>query len=51
MSLDDIDFDEIEKQITDPLVRMVIALQRQALDESRRQNETLQDGYYPSVSW
>ena len=41
MTLADIDFEALEKQIDDPLIRVVIGLLRQANEESRKQNETL----------
>jgi len=41
MTLADIDFEALEKQIDDPMIRMVIALQRQANEAQLRQIEAL----------
>ena len=41
MTLADIDFEALEKKIDDPLIRIVIALLRQANEESRQQIEAL----------
>jgi len=41
MTLSDIDFEALEKQIDDPLIHVVIGLLRQANEDSRKQNDAL----------